>query len=245
MADAAELYDALLAERGGHDALSLVERAVARRLAQALGDDGNRTDIAALAAMLPPAVKRAGPDKLTVEFVSPIENRAWNLDLLDDEELLSFEACARKALGAGQPRRLSAALDLCRALDRAEAETGEPLKDTVVGELSMAVKAKLMNALTDVTGSSHVVHALYGFGDAAQLRAELEVLRGDLEKAKDELAAAKGTSPAAVVSLAERRAAAERAAPIMQCGSDLAQLNQMLTASNSGTPDVWGFPPGW
>jgi hypothetical protein len=73
MADAEQLFSALCDERGGIDALSIVERAVCRQLANALVSDGSRTDIAALAALLPQPRVQRGPQAMTVHFVSPPE----------------------------------------------------------------------------------------------------------------------------------------------------------------------------
>jgi hypothetical protein len=45
-------------------------------------------------------------------------------------------------------------------------------------------------------------------------------------------------------TLAQRRARAEREAPIVS-QSSIDTINRMLTYGNGGLPDPWGFPPGW
>jgi hypothetical protein len=96
MADAAELYRVLLDERGGEEALSLVERCIARQAAIALADETGASirEASALLDKLPAPRKKHEVDRLEVVFVNPSpEQQAEKLAHLE-RRLAEAEAAA-------------------------------------------------------------------------------------------------------------------------------------------------------
>jgi hypothetical protein len=223
MADAAEFYAELVRERGGPDALSLIERTIARQLAGVLAaDGGNPSAISSLMALLPPATKPA---------VTPMD-----LTRLSDTELLQLEYLVARGQGIEQPppqerqrsHRELMAEQLARRLDAAERDT-EHGRDIVLAERE---RIDLLNDVMMLLAPL-VPRQLFGVSDLEtelhRTRSDLEAVRVDLQTARDALSARGGTPTTdKVTDLATRRAAALAQAPTVRT-SNIDQINRELS----------------
>jgi hypothetical protein len=135
MSDPAALFDQIVGERGGRDALSIVELAVCRQLAQALGSDSaNASAIASLTALLPPVQQRPFERPALTDADLEKDDRPWDLKRLNDAELDELERLCAVAQGRASPvrnRRRDAALALVRQLDEVEHEGGVPSEEQI------------------------------------------------------------------------------------------------------------------
>jgi hypothetical protein len=178
VSDPQPIFRRLLDERGGPDAFDVCQTAAARQLAQILaGDGGNVSAISALAAMLPPVVRRHEVNKVEVTFCSEPK---WDLSKLDDAQLQTLAELAVIGTGTESPprsRRLDYALSLARRLDAAESN-GEIVLDErdrteVQNDLMMMLSPLGPRQLFGIT---HIETEL------SQVRVELEQARKGLEE---------------------------------------------------------------
>jgi hypothetical protein len=150
MSEFKNIFDNLIAERGGRQNLSVTHLSVIRTLAVALSTDppASPQTIAGLGALLPEPKAAGAP--------------TYDLSLLDDRELRLLEHLT--ALAAGEKRgkykperhsrRALCALDLARLLDRIEANHRE---------LTEADKNEVRNRIHFVLGRSVDPNALYSY----------------------------------------------------------------------------------
>jgi len=138
-ADVQVLFEELVAERGGPQALTLIEKALARRLAQLLASEDLRgrsvETVAQLASLLPPKIDGPSPD----------------LSRLTDQEQAYLEQLLARACGeippTQEPRtershRFCEAVHLARVLDDAEA-AGDNLSEAQRFDVMASIGAML------------------------------------------------------------------------------------------------------
>jgi hypothetical protein len=126
----ANLTDQILAERGGRQAFTFTQLAIAHQLGSALtspADSTTATTVARLTEMLPPVVTDDAP--------------AWDLTKLSDRQFAMLEKLAAVATGQASPPRLRKpplppetprtirARELADLLDKADSE-GRPLSES-------------------------------------------------------------------------------------------------------------------